>query len=422
MSTGATAAECPISEFLGTLRAAVRSGDDLLLEPRHVRLLMSDEVDAVFANLEAQALRQLCGDADSDAVSLGLVKSTEKDHRQNGLFFQAGATNTACQLETLHAPPVLTLIDEWLKHHVAHLAAPDRYRYSVEHWKAFFDEEHRLGRLSATPTLADLTPELQSRFRAWRAAAGVGGHTISRDLAALRGALSWARKHQRIDRAPFVADVPMHLRGRPRDRLLTFEEIASIIRACVDRPEREHLIRFIVIELGTAGRPQAVLELTDANVDLKRNLIDPNHPGRIHARKRRAIVPIANAVLPWVVGIQGKLIKYKVPLSCQKETAEGVTHWERETKSIKTVWNNACRTAGVTGATPKTLRHTMLTWLAARGVPAEQRQMLAGHSPQGTTARNYEHLSPDYLRAAIGEVDAFFAELRKHTSATDRPT
>jgi hypothetical protein len=57
----------------------------------------------------------------------------------------------------------------------------------------------------------------------------------------------------------------------------------------------------------------------------------------------------------------------------------------------------------------------MLTWLAERGVPKEQRNALAGHSAQDTTARNYEHLSPQYLRAAIAEVDAFFDELSKHT-------
>ena len=59
----------------------------------------------------------------------------------------------------------------------------------------------------------------------------------------------------------------------------------------------------------------------------------------------------------------------------------------------------------------------MLTWLAERGVHPEQRQVLAGHARQGTTARNYEHLSPSYLREAVAEIDAFFAELTKHTKA-----
>lgn len=250
----------------------------------------------------------------------------------------------------------------------------------------------------------------------------MGGHTIDRDLAALRAALSWAWKNQRIDHPPFIASVPAEQKAPPRDRVLSFEEIGAILDECVGKPEREHLIRFIVIELGTAGRPEAVLELTDANIDLKRNLIDPNQPGRVHARKRRAIVPIAKAVRPWVEGIEGKLIKYRVPIAAKNRVSGGPTHFERETSSIKTTWNNVCDEVGVVGATPKTLRHTMLTWLAERGVPKEQRQMLAGHRPQDTTGKNYEHVTPNYLRAAVRQIDAFFSELSKHTKAHLRYT
>jgi hypothetical protein len=63
----------------------------------------------------------------------------------------------------------------------------------------------------------------------------------------------------------------------------------------------------------------------------------------------------------------------------------------------------------------------MLTWLAERGVPYEQRQMLAGHSARGTTARHYEHLSPSYLKDAIAEVDAYFRELRRLAPAIRGP-
>lgn len=311
---------------------------------------------------------------------------------------------------------VEALMAEWLKHHVAELGAPERYSYSVDQWIAFFDEERRSRRIVG-PTVAELTPELQTRFRLRRVAAGVGGHTIDRDLAALRGALTWAWKNQRIDHPPFIRSVPSHQKAAPRNRVLTFKEIAGIMDACHGKPERDHLVRFIVIELGTAGRPEAVLELTDANIDLVHGLIDPQQPGKAHTRKRRAIVPIARAVMPWVVDIKGKLIKYKVPIAEKNRLPGGPTHFERETRSIKTCWNNACVDAGVSGATPKTLRHTMLTWLAERDVIPEQRQMLAGHSPQGTTARNYEHLSPSYLRAAVAEIDVFFDELSKHTSA-----
>jgi integrase len=317
------------------------------------------------------------------------------------------------------------LMADWLRYHVSTLAAPDRYIISVDHWTAFFDAEQRAGRLPTAIAVRHLTPQLQSRFREWRKRTGVGGHTVSRDLAALRGALNWAWKNQRIEHPPFIADVPPLEKTPARDRILSLEEVAALMEACSGRDDREHLLRFIIIELGIAGRPDAVLELTSDNIDLRRGLIDPNHPGRVHARKRRPIVPIAKAVRPWVSGVEGKLIKYRVPIAKRNQMPGEPAFFERETKSIKTVWKAVCEEAvvegaekpGVKGATPKTLRHTMLTWLAERGVPSEQRQMLAGHRPQGTTAKNYEHLSPTYLRAAIAEVDAYFDELAKLTTA-----
>ena len=309
------------------------------------------------------------------------------------------------------------LMADWLRYHVSTLQAADRYVISVQHWTNFFDGERQVGRLPTAITVRQLTPQLQARFRDWRAKSGVGGHTVSRDLAALRGALTWAWKNQRIEHPPFIADVPAHQKEPARDRVLSMEEIAALMTACADRDDREHVLRFIVIELGTAGRPEAVLELTSGNIDLKRGLIDPRQPGRVHPRKRRAIVPIAKAVLPWVSGIEGKIIAYKVPIAERKRTPGGPTHFVRETRCIKTAWKAICKDAGVAGATPKTLRHTMLTWLAEQGVPKEQRMTLAGHSAQDTTAKNYEHLSPHYLRAAVAEIDSYFDELTRFTNA-----
>jgi len=306
---------------------------------------------------------------------------------------------------------------DWLRFHVSTLQAADRYLVSVEHWKDFFDLERKAGRLPAAITVRLLAPQLQARFRDWRFKNGVGGHTVSRDLAALRGALTWAWKNQRIEHPPFIADIPTHLKAPARDRVLAMAEVAALMDACAGRDDREHILRFIVIELGIAGRPESVLELTSDNINLERGLIDPRQPGRVHPRKRRAIVPIAKAVMPWVTGIEGKIVAYRVPIAEKNREPGGPTHLVRETRSIKTAWKTICKDAGVVGATPKTLRHTMLTWLAERGVPKEQRMTLAGHSAQDTTARNYEHLSPQYLRSAIAEVDAYFDELAKLTTA-----
>lgn len=409
-----TGLDDPLYNVLDLIRASARSGRALVLEPNQVQQLVSGKVYLALASLEAE---QIIGSHEPR-------KSPASAFRWEKVSSRPSATS---HCEAIHAAPttdqpsVEKLISEWLEFHVSLLAAPARYHYSVGHWRTFFKAERRAGRLGQEVLVRDLTPEVQARFRKWRSAAGVGGHTVSRDLAALRGALTWAWKHQRIPKPPpFIADIPAHLRAQPRDRVLSSKEVAAIVDACAGRPDREHLIRFIVIELGTAGRPQAVLELEHSNIDLERNLIDPNQPGRTYARKRRAIVPLAKAVRPWVVGIEGKLIKYRVPIT-RGQVGEEAEFFERETKCIKRSWKAACEEAGVKEATPKTLRHTMLTWLAERGVPYEQRRTLAGHSARGTTARHYEHLSPSYLKTAIEEVDAYFAELRKLTRAIDGP-
>ena len=330
-------------------------------------------------------------------------------------------TNKRKQKQRNDEALVEDLIAGWLSYHVCNLAAPDRYVISVQHWLNFFDAERRVGRIGAGVTAADLSPDLVARFHTWRREAGVGGHTISRDLAAIRGAMTWAWKNQLIEHVPYIADVPLHQKAKARDRVMTFDEIGRMLDLCIDRPDREHLVRFIVLALGTAGRPQAILEVAQKDVNLTDNLIDLSG-GKAHPRKRRPIVPIAEHVRPWIEGLEGKLIRYRIPIAEKNLVPDGPTHFERETRSIKTVWNTVCHEAAIEGATPKTLRHTMLTWLAKRGVPAEQRQMLAGHSPQGTTARNYEHLSPDYLQAAIEEVDAFFGKLAQHTKVPLRYT
>jgi integrase len=128
----------------------------------------------------------------------------------------------------------------------------------------------------------------------------------------------------------------------------------------------------------------------------------------------RYSLPIAKAVRPWVEGIEGKLIKYRVPIAEKNRVLGGPTHFERASRPPGI--RSAKRSAS-TAPHPRRYGNTTLTWLAERGVHPEQRQVLAGHARQGTTARNYEHLSPDYLRDAIAQIDAFFDELAKHTKA-----
>lgn len=173
-----------ISNFLSALRTAAQISFCSPL--RSFALIMSDEVYSQLARLEAQALRgSYTSGASHGPTALGelaghvghpVIQSRVEDERQR--VDRSG--------DVSDAPCVETLIAEWLKFQVALLAAPDRYHYSVAHLKTFFKDERRVGHLGDKVTVKDLTPELQARFREWRSASGAGGHTVSRDLAALR--------------------------------------------------------------------------------------------------------------------------------------------------------------------------------------------------------------------------------------------
>jgi hypothetical protein len=123
--------------------------------------------------MEVQTLRTTSLKEPSNASHAPSARSNEPAPRcQDGTSRDPGAVGPAT--EAPDAPCVETLIAEWLKFHVALLAAPDRYHYSVAHLKTFFNDERRAGRLGGRVMVKDLTPELQSRFREWRSASTHG--------------------------------------------------------------------------------------------------------------------------------------------------------------------------------------------------------------------------------------------------------
>ena len=53
-----------------------------------------------------------------------------------------------------------------------------------------------------------------------------------------------------------------------------------------------------MISLNTLARPDAVLDLSPAQVDFKRRLIKLNPDGRKQTKKYRPVVPISETLLP----------------------------------------------------------------------------------------------------------------------------
>lgn len=224
----------------------------------------------------------------------------------------------------------------------------------------------------------------------------------------------------------------MEVRGKAQRRELEYSPrpVAALLDAAWSVPERRHVHLYMLINLSTRGRSEAILEL-DAS-QIRDGRIYFNAPGRQQTRKRRSIVPICPTLIPWLEEIDGKVIRYRAPTSAATQAAGGAEWFERDTLNIgrtfkaclidahkaapglglakealdangqvimlparKKLGETAGRPKLVGIGSPNTLRHTIHTWHQRQGVPQAQIDAAAGHSSERGSGANYTHLRPE---------------------------
>ena len=215
----------------------------------------------------------------------------------------------------------------------------------------------------------------------------VADGTIIRELVTLRAALGWAVGQHWLQAEPYI-ETPSA--PPPADRWLKRDEAARLVASCVDF----HVKVFALLALHTAARSGAILGLTWDRVDLDRGRIDYG-TGRGNKGRVRG-VPISDELMA-VLQIANQLAQsdYVVEFA------------GRPVGSVKTGFNAACRRAGLTGVSPKVLRHTAATWMAQNGVDLWDIAGYLGHKDTRMVERVYGHHCPNHLRrasAAIGRV------------------
>lgn len=261
----------------------------------------------------------------------------------------------------------------------------------------------------------------------------VADATAVRELNALRGAISWAKRNGWKGLEGVTVHVPQS-GTNVRHRFLTRSEATRLLAACIE----PHTALFVRISIATGARMSAVLGLTwdditfpatpnggipKETVDLVAvnvrddPLIEWRDPktGELHwtggrdfefemaapmtlslgqgrGNKRRGlgvIGPTNTALYDALVG------------AFKKRTSSHVVSW-RGKKIGKVDLSDAYRRAGITGATQHTLKHTCISWLVQSGQSYEMIGKLVGTSPK-TIERHYGHLSPVHL-ATVGNV------------------
>jgi integrase len=234
----------------------------------------------------------------------------------------------------------------------------------------------------AKPTFGALRPDQCTRavsrqYAVKRRAEGVSDGTILKEINTVRQGINWAKAPGAVFEAPS--------QPAPRDRHLTKTEFDKLLAGC----EQPHVRLFVVLALSTAGRKQAILDLTWTRVDFERNQIRLGVVGE-SGRKGRATVAMTDraraeleeaqraAVTPYVIEYGGKKVG-----------------------NIKKGFGAAVKRAGLVDVVPHDLRHTAAVWMAESGTSMAEIAQVLGHSDERITFRIYARYSPDHLRRAM---------------------
>ncbi len=255
---------------------------------------------------------------------------------------------------------------------------------STDHAKwAWMQLEPHFGHL--TPN--DVDKAACKAYEAARLASGRKIGTIWTELTHLRTVLNFGEKAQLIDRAPHVWLPPQ---PEPRDRRLTREEAAKLIDSC----DAEHVRLFVILALATAGRAEAILDLTWDRIDFERAEIDLRDPRRRENNKGRARVPMNG------------MARAALQDAYRGRTCEHVVSWSgAPVRAVKTAFRAAVRRSGLVDVSPHVLRHTAASWMAEAGVSMAMISQYLGHRRIDTTAKTYARFSPVGMRAAAEAVN-----------------
>lgn len=238
----------------------------------------------------------------------------------------------------------------------------------------------------AKPAFGHLRPDQITRplcraYTVQRRADGVSDGTIIKEINVVRQALNWRKIKEGMFEAPSAPP--------PRDRHLTRAEFEKLYAACI----QPHVRLFMTLALSTAGRKEALLELTWTRVDFERGQVRLAVVGESN-RKGRATVPMTDrlrreleeaakgAVSPYVIEYAG-----------------------RKVGNIKKGFALAVKRAGLVDVTPHDLRHTAAVWMIEDGATFEEVAQFLGHTDPRITYRVYARFSPDYLRGAASALE-----------------
>ena len=215
--------------------------------------------------------------------------------------------------------------------------------------------------------------------------------TVRKELGVLQAAINYCHAEGHLTAAPKVR---LPAKPAPRDRWLTRDEVAKLLRAAYRNPKARHLARFILVAAYTGTRSDAILRLrfmpsTEGGwCDTAAGMMYRRGMGVAETKKRQPPIPIPRPLLAHLRRWERNGARYVVDVDGQR------------VGSVKTAWRTALAEAGIEHCTRHDLRHTAITWAMQRGIDKWAAAGFFGITLdmlEGT----YGHHHPDYLRSAV---------------------
>lgn len=215
--------------------------------------------------------------------------------------------------------------------------------------------------------------------------------TVRKELGTLQAAINYCHAEGYLTAAPRVKLPP---KPPARDRWLTRDEAAKLLRAAYRDPETRHLARFILIAIYTGTRSQAILGLrfmphTQGGwVNTEAGRMHRRGVGMAETKKRQPPIPIPRQLLAHLRRWERERGRYVVEFRGQR------------CGHVKSAWKRALDRAGIDHCTRHDLRHTSITWAMQNGM---DRWDAAGYFgvTMDTLERVYAHHHADYLQGAV---------------------
>lgn len=230
---------------------------------------------------------------------------------------------------------------------------------------------------------------------AYAQARGVGDGTIRRELGVLRAALNYCVSEEYLRHAPAVK---MPDRPAPKERWLTRQEVAKLIRQARKSRRTRHVAKFILVAVYTGTRSTAILNLgwraskECGHIDLEQGILYRSGQAERQTKKRRR-----PARLPRQLLLHARLWRKNSPNYV-------VCFNGNKVMRIKNAFASICEGADLEDVTPHTLKHTAITWAMQNGAnPTDAANFFS--TTLDTLERVYMHHHPDFQSSAVSAME-----------------